>query len=88
VYTALDEIGVGPIVQALFGVRHGENLSVLYVASTANMYDLLCFLLAYCCNAAFGYCHNMSSLPVKGGYCDKTAAVRIMQFSLKCSPMP
>jgi len=47
--------------------------------------------LADRCNATFGYCHNMSSvvcLSVARVYCDKTAAVRIMQFALKCSPMP
>ena len=46
--------------------------------------------LADLCNATFGYCHNMSSvcrLSVTRMYCDKTAAVRIMQFSLKCCPM-
>ena len=49
-------------------------------------------LLADLCNATFGYCHNMSSvvvcLSVTRVYCDKTAKVRIMQFSQKCSPMP
>jgi len=39
----------------------------------------------------FCYCHKMLSvvsLSVMRVYCDKTAEVRIMQFSLKCSPMP
>jgi len=37
-----------------------------------------------------GYCHNMSSvvcLSVTQVYCDKTAEVKIIQFSLKCNPM-
>ena len=41
--------------------------------------------LADRCNVTFGYCHNMSSvvcLSVTRVYCDKTAAVRIMQFHL------
>jgi len=37
------------------------------------------------------YCHNMSAVclsSVMRVYCDKTAKVMIMQFSLKCSRMP
>ena len=48
--------------------------------------------LAVRCNATFGHCHVvcLSSVCsfVMRVYCDKTAAVRIMQFALKCSPMP
>jgi len=44
----------------------------------------------------FGYCRNMLSvvrrlsvcLSVTRMYSEKTAAVKIMQFSLQCSPMP
>jgi len=63
-----------------------------WLKNTGSGRTNILWFLADRCHATFGCCHNMSSvvvcLSVTRVYCDKTAEARIMQFSLKCSPMP
>jgi len=72
-------------------------LKLIHILQTQTKRKVGMFLADHC-NSTFGYCHSMSSvvchlsvvicLSVTRVYCDNTAEARIMQFSVKCSPMP
>jgi len=66
------------------------DVAIEFISTTVlrRLYSFLSCFIAERCNRIASSAIPIRCLSMTRVYCDKTAEARIMQFSLKCIPMP